>query len=462
MKTKEFGQLNFFQILGYNIGLAAEIVTLSTVSLLAMPIYGMALGVSPALIGIIFFLPRFIDAIIDPAMGYISDNTRTPWGRRRPYLIVGGILTGLTYALMWCPPVGLGHTGLFIYFLAISMIFYTAITIMVVPYYALGNEVTSDPLIRARLMAWRNLVWGGVTLLAPWTYNLCFLPYFGTNEVQGARVVGLLFGTFVTICAIIPAIVCRENMSVQSQPKIHFLEAVKQSFTNKAFLILCIVRMCANFGTNLVGLMMIYLVTYYVYNGDNSAAARLWGFIGMSWGVGAIIASPIIEGLVRWFGTKITLYISLTALAVGNVLFYPLVTPANPYLSVIPLLISAPGIAGLFSITNIWLADVCDYDELIYGKRREGMFSAVISLVFKMGMAIATGLSGLLITIAGVQSGQGAVQSAETIFRLRYLNAFVPVGFIIVAAVLGFMYPLNEKRMKEIKAELDKRNSGSK
>ncbi|OHB60489.1 MAG: hypothetical protein A2Y12_15440 [Planctomycetes bacterium GWF2_42_9] len=459
MKPKPFGQLNFLQILAYNLGMSAEVITLSTVGLLAMPIYSMALGVNPAMVGIIFFIPRFLDAIIDPLMGYLSDNTRTKWGRRRPYLAIGGILTGLSYMLMWCPPLFLTKTGLFAYFLIWSIIFYISLTVYIVPYYALGNEITFDSRIRAKVMAWRNLIWGGVTLLAPWTYSLCFSPYFGKNELEGVRVVGLIFGSFVALCALIPAIFSRENMEIQKQPRINFIPALKESFSNKAFLILSIVRMCANFGTGLVGPMIIYVITYHVYKGDKSATASLWGFVGMSWGIGAIVSAPIVDYLVKSLGTKITLYISLIAVCVGQVLSLPLITPANPYLSTIPFLFGAPGIMGLFAVTSIWLADVCDYDEYLYGKRREGMFSAVISLIFKIGTAIATGLSGLLIAIAGISAEPGVTQTEHAVSMLRYLYTFVPIGFVIVSAALGWFYPLNEQTMKEIKAELDKRSS---
>jgi GPH family glycoside/pentoside/hexuronide:cation symporter len=185
LKNKRaFGQLSFPEIIAYNAGISLEVITMSTYSLLAIPIYCMALGVNPALIGIVFFIPRFLDAIIDPALGYWSDNTRSPWGRRKPYLVLGAILTGLTYTLTWCPPIFLGQAGLFLYFLIISILFYASYSIFIVPYYALGNEITFDPILRARVMSWRNMVWGCVTLIAPWTYSLAFLPYFGTNEIR--------------------------------------------------------------------------------------------------------------------------------------------------------------------------------------------------------------------------------------------------------------------------------------
>jgi GPH family glycoside/pentoside/hexuronide:cation symporter len=454
-KDIKFGQLSIFDIFAYNSGISLEIVTMSTYSLLAMPIYCMALGVSPALVGVVFFIPRILDAVIDPAIGYWSDNTRSPWGRRKPYLVLGGILTGLTYALTWCPPVWLGSTGLFVYFLILSILFYISYSIFIIPYYALGNEITFDPRTRARVMSWRNIVWGAVTLIAPWTYSMAFLPYFGTNEVQGVRIVGIIFGAFIIIAGLLPAIVCRENMEVQKQPKIHFIQALKDSMKNRPFLILAIARTGAQFGFGLISPMIMYIITYHTFNGDKSAAAHLWGYVGMSFGVAAMVAAPFTDYLIRKVGTKTTYFISLAMVLIGQLLWYFVVEPGKEYMTLIPYLFCGPGITGYFAVTSVWLADVCDYDEYLNGSRREGTYSAVFSLIFKVATAVAAGFSGFLITLAGINSQVNAVQSPQAIHNIRLLNSTVPVFFILISVVCGIMYPLNEKKMAEIRKAMN-------
>jgi GPH family glycoside/pentoside/hexuronide:cation symporter len=459
LKQKTYGQLRFTEILAFNAGYAVEIITTSTVSLLAIPIYSIALGVSPALMGIAFLVPRLLDAIIEPLMGYISDNTRSRWGRRRPYLIAGGILTGISYALMWMPPTMLGHTGLFIYFLAISLFFYGALTVYMVPYYAFSNEVTYDPKTRVRLMAWRNLVWGGITLLAPWSYHLCFSSFFGNNEVQGARFVGALFGTLTAAMAVLPALFCKENMAVQKQPSIRFFLSLKEAIKNRYFLILVVVRTCSLFGFVLIAPMVIYVATYYVYNNNSAAAARLFGFIGMSWGVGAILSAPIVDWMTKRIGTKPTLFISLLLMGFGQMMWWPCLIPSNPYLAILPFLIVAPGITGMSAVTSIWLADICDYDEYHSYTRREGMLSSVFSLILKGVTAGAAGVSGLLLSLSGIDSRPGAAQTAEAIWNIRMQNAVVPLIFVIIALIFGLLYPLTERRMKEVKSELAQRKA---
>ena len=121
--------------------------------MLAMQMFPAALGVfmvvlvqdfgfDPVMWGLIFFLPRVVDAITDPIMGFISDNTRSQWGRRRQYIFVGAILMGITFITMWQLYPENGLTYNFWYFLILSVVFYLGLTIFSVPYVALGYEMS--------------------------------------------------------------------------------------------------------------------------------------------------------------------------------------------------------------------------------------------------------------------------------------------------------------------------------
>jgi glycoside/pentoside/hexuronide:cation symporter, GPH family len=431
---------------------------MSTYTLLAMPIYCIALGVNPAWIGIAFLIPRFWDAISDPMVGYFSDNMKSRWGRRRPFMLIGGILTGLTYALTWWPPVCLGTTWMFVYFLAMSFIFYTAFTVFIVPYYALGNEITFDPAKRAKVMTWRNFIWGGVTLLAPWTYSLSFSPYFGENEVEGVRVVSVIAGSFIIFCAVVSVISSKENLAFQSQPKVRLIKGLKEACKSKPFVILALTRTIAMFGFNLISPMLTYIITFYTFGGDRAAGAHLWGYIGMTFGITAIIAAPLADKLVRIIGAKPCAIISLVGLLISQLSWYFVTEPDKPYMALIPYVICGPGITIFFAVTSIWLADVCDYDDLKHDIRREGIFSSVFSLTFKLAIALAAGVSGLLVSFVGIVSDTEAIPSPEVLHNLRLMNALVPVLFIAISLFLAIIYPLNEKKMKDIRAQLNVRD----
>ena len=107
-------------------------------------LYNVIFKMDALIVGAILFLPRIWDAISDPLMGYLSDNTRTRWGRRRPYIFLGGILGSILLFMMMSPPLSLSQNGLSTYFLITSILFFTAFTIFIVPYNALGFEMSID------------------------------------------------------------------------------------------------------------------------------------------------------------------------------------------------------------------------------------------------------------------------------------------------------------------------------
>ena len=143
-------------------------------NLLAAAIGGMVivlnlgLGMNPALVGLLSALPRLTDAITDPLMGYVSDNTRSRWGRRRPYIFCGAIAAGVIFALLWQLPSGQTESFYFWYFLVGSLFFYLAYTVFATPWVALGYELTPDYHERTRLMGVQNFIGQLAYLLSPW------------------------------------------------------------------------------------------------------------------------------------------------------------------------------------------------------------------------------------------------------------------------------------------------------
>lgn len=445
-------------ILAYAHGRIAEAILTNTISIMALPIYSIGLGINPGLIGLAIGVPRLWDGLIDPSIGYWSDNTRSRFGRRKPLMVVGLILAGLCYALLWSPPLGIGKTAAFIYFLIFSIVFYTCAALFLVPYYALGNELTPDYQIRTRLMSYSVMFVGIAGIFTPWAYNLCFSPYFGANEIEGVRVVGIVGGALIIVTGLVPVMFCKENLAAQSQPKCHFLSAMKSTFKNKPFIILCGVLLFGLFGILLVAPMAFYVGTYYVFGGDTGQMSKLYGVLGSSWAVTTIISSPIIYRLVKRFDKKVVLAASLLLAMLGQGMQWYTFNPAHPYLAVLSYVLSAPGVAALFIVVLSWLADVCDYDELQSGLRREGIFSAVYSLISKAGIAAATVFSGILISVVGVNTTVGAVQSPDVILRLRLLFSVIPPAVMVLALILTLFYPLNASSMRKIRAELDKRS----
>jgi glycoside/pentoside/hexuronide:cation symporter, GPH family len=142
--TKPEDKLSVARKVAYGIGMAPYALMVQGMNQLCNPIFNDCLGVDPRWISWVMGVSRLWDAFTDPVMGNISDNTRSRWGRRRPWIALGALLSALTFAIIWLFPRGMGHLFYFFWFLVSSLMFYVASTVFSVPYVALGMELSPD------------------------------------------------------------------------------------------------------------------------------------------------------------------------------------------------------------------------------------------------------------------------------------------------------------------------------
>ncbi len=428
---------------------------INVISVLAIPIYSIALGVSPALIGIALTIPRLWDAFSDPIMGHISDNFRSRWGRRRPLILLGAVLLCITFPLLWTPNPEWGSNGLAAYLLIMLIGYYTAYTIWSVPWNALGFELTPDYNERTRVQAWRAAFATSAGLFISWTYKLCFL--FNKDEVIGARYVGLLIGLVLLVTGMASAFFCKERIESQKQDKIKLIPAFTTTLKNRPFLMVCGSVALFIVGVFLVQPMAIYVNIYYVFQGSENArnsASTVTGLGGMLGAVFGLLTIPAISWLATHFGKKQTLLLGMAITAISFLSQFWTFMPSRPYMQLISFCLKAPSIAFIWLILPSMVADVCDVDELSTGLRREGMYGAVYGWVLKIGVSLGLLLSGFVLTMAGILPS-AKLQSPEAILNLRILFSMVPFIFTLGAAWLVFRYPLTEQRMDELKGEID-------
>ena len=168
-----------------------------------------AFGMDPFLAGLLGGLPRLFDAITDPIMGFISDNTKSRWGRRRPYIFVGAILSGILFALMWQLDENNSQTYNFWYFLILSLVYLLGNTIFSTPLIGLGYEMTQDYNERTRLMAFSQIVGQLAWMIVPWFWVLIANPNLFESQAVGVRQLSLFVGGICIVLGILPAIFCR-------------------------------------------------------------------------------------------------------------------------------------------------------------------------------------------------------------------------------------------------------------
>ncbi len=443
-------------------------------NLLAAAIGGMVivlnlgLGMNPALVGLLGALPRLTDAITDPLMGYISDNTRSRWGRRRPYIFIGAIAVGIIFALLWQLPEGKSESFYFWFFLIGSFFFYLAYTMFATPWVALGYELTPDYNERTRLMGTQNFIGQLAYVIAPWFLLIMQSERWFDNMVDGAAGLAIILSIFIISLGVLPAIFLRERMSSTKEKSsnsklslkenlVSFFQGFAITLKSKPFLKLCIATFLVFNGFMLVASFGFYVIIYYVFSGDTVEGARLAGYAGT---LGAVSTFCVIV-IVTWLGTKIgkrkTFFIAISLSMVGYALKWFCYTPSQPWLILVPAPFLAFGLGSLFTLMPSMIADVVDLDELETHERREGMFGSIYWWVVKLGMAAALAAGGFLLNATGFDVALEGNQSEQTIYLLRIFDAFVPFIASAIAIWAVATFSITEQKANEVRQLLEKR-----
>ncbi|MBM4104424.1 MAG: MFS transporter [Planctomycetes bacterium] len=428
-------------------------------------ILNLGLSMDPVLVGLIGSISRIFDAITDPMMGFISDNTRSRWGRRRPYILIGAILSGIIFALMWQLPTGHSQSFYFWTFLTASLFFFFAYTIYATPFVAFGYEMTPDYHERTRLHAFANFIGQIAWLGVPWFYALMSSKLF-ENTVHGAKVLAIWVGIFILVGGSVPAILCRERFGALPKSRIgegfwknmgEFFRGIVVTFKCSPFVQICAATFLVFNGFQLGISFSIYVMIYYVFGGNDSQGGNLLGWYGMITSAFTFGVIYLTAWISRKIGKRQTFLITISISVVGYVLKWVGYNPEHPYW----LLFSAPlvafGTGSLFTLMGSMIADICDYDELQTGQRREGVFGAIYWWMVKVGMALAGLLTGILLKLSGFDVALAAGQSEKSLFLLRIFDVTIPAVTSLIAIFIMISYKITEQRAHEIRVELEQR-----
>lgn len=447
----------------WGLGGIADNFIMNAFMALAMPIYNIGMGLSPILVGWALFFPRLVDAITDPLMGNISDNTHTRWGRRRPYIVIGAIISAVLLPLLWLPPFS-SETMNIIYIALMGSVYLVAYTVFVVPYTALGFELTNDYDERTRVLAWRMYLGLLAGMCVPWFYKLCLLEnmWWGDNEVKGAVYVSLVVGVVILATGLAPALLGREKVAIKYQERIGFWDAIIFTFKNRPFRIMMSSYLVIITSMFTCGILGLYINIYYVCQGDKEFAATIGGYTGSMMAVLSYVSIFIATWVSVRLGKRHAMMLGLLIAIVGTLSLWVTLTPRNPYLQFVSFFILGLGFQGCWLMIDSMTADVCDEDELVTGRRREGLYSAVKGFAMKLSMSLAAVLQGALLTLSGfdvkVAELTGTV-SDEVITRLMIMFIFLQAAVLVIALVIFYYYPITREKAEETRRLLDERHA---
>jgi glycoside/pentoside/hexuronide:cation symporter, GPH family len=429
-----------------------------------------AFGMDPFLAGLLGGLPRFFDAITDPIMGYITDNTKSRFGRRKPYIFVGAILSGVLFAVLWQLNPENSQMYNFWYFLILSMVYLLGNTMFSTPLIGLGYEMTSDYNERTRLMGFSQTLGQVAWMIVPWFWVLIANPNLFETQAIGVRRLAIIVGGICMILGMLPALFCKEidqtNLTNRDELTIRnvfkslksLLHNMVLIFKNISFVRLCGATFLVFNGFQMVASFSYFIIVFYMFKGDYGAAGTwpAW-FSTVSALFTAFLIIPVITWMANKWGKR-KAFIYATAISmVGYALKWWGFNPEIPWLMFMPLPLMVFGIGGLFTLMMSMTADVCDLDELNNGMpRKEGTFGAIYWWMVKLGQGLALVMGGLVLKLVGFDQ-LAAQQTADTITNLRLADMLVPAITAGLAIWVMWGYDLTEKKAREIKEELVRR-----
>lgn len=430
-----------------------------------MVFYTDILGIPGTLVGTLFLVSRFFDAFTDIGMGRIVDNAKLgPAGRYRPWIrrfTLPVIFAGLLLFIPWVAnlPYGVRVAYIFITYILWGSFCYTGINI---PYGSMAAAMTDDPVHRSALSTFRSM---GAALAGVFVNALTPLFVYDTdaagNQILNGNklfIVALVFAVLALICYTLCYKFCTERIFIENDKskKQSAGQLVAALLNNRALIAIIVAAIISLLSLLLVNTMNVYLFKDYF---RNAAALSVAGLLGTAV---TLILAPFSKVITEKIGKKEA---SAAGLLISSAVFALMfmVRITNPWVFCAFLLFGNLG-SGIFQLM-VWafISDIIDYQTVQTGSNDGGTIYGIYSFARKVGQAFAGGLGGYVISAIGYQSavaGQAVVQTESVTNAIYAVCTGVPaVGYLLIALVLIFWYPLSRKKMIEIREQLDKMNA---
>jgi oligogalacturonide transporter len=420
--------------------------------------------INPALAGTAFLISKIYDGITDPFEGLLTDRTRTPLGRRRPYLLGGVLFIFLSFYLMWYPVSYASETLRFVYVIATYLFFSTVISIVMTSYNALAAELTLDYHERTSVSSVRIFFSTFASILA------AVLPLeivkLAPDQTTGYIWMALFFGIFFALPMLVTFFSTRERIEFQKPPEPLNLRAIFLTpFRVRTFTSVLLMYILAFVAMDAVSSIVIYFMKYYLGRGGEA------NYVSGTLLVAQVASLPLYVQISRRFSKRAG-YLTGAFIWIATMLFSFLITPAAPgaFVYVFAALVGL-GTGGIVVMIYAMFPDIPDVDELQSGERREGTYSAIFTFTRKLSSAVALFLISNALAITGYrppvdETIDGVVrvveqaQTPEFLLALRMIFAFTPILLVGLALIVAFKYPLSPQRHQRLNELLSIKRSG--
>ena len=403
-------------------------------------------GLRPAVAAIPIGIGKVWDFINDPIFGYISDRTRTRWGRRRPYLLFGALPLAFTFTMLWYRPGFESTAALVAYYSVAYIIFEASATLLYMPYFALTPELTSDYDERTSLTSYRMFFSILGSLLA-FTLPLIIIGDFIPENASKVLLMGAIFGLMSALPMFVTFFGTEERKDYSDLEKPTLWESIKSVWKNVPFRYGLGIFLATWISVDILQTSLLFYVKYVVQREPQNDIIMATIFVI------AMFALPIWNWVSqRWSKRYAYMYgIAFWAVVQLTLIF---MTPATP-LSIILILCAMAGIGVSAAHVLPWsiLPDAIEWYEYQTGERHEGMFYSVTTLARKVTSAVSVTFIGPILELTGYQPNV-AQQSERALQGIKLIIGPIPAVLLAIGIFLAYKYPLDRKEFSKIVEEL--------
>ena len=427
---------------GWSLGTLAMSSLLNTQTAMLMVYLISAVGVAPAIAGSLVFISKIYDGITDPLMGIISDRTNSRWGRRRPYLLAGGVLAALSVIGLFSV-----HTVTFaptqVWILVMLLVAATAYTVFNVPYMSMPAEMVQDPYERSKLMSFR-VAWIAVGTFVGIALAPRMMAYardnFGVPETEAFSMMSLITAAIILIASIGCFVATRDAAATErTRLQVPFREQARSALSNHPFLILLGIKYLGLYALSATVATNIFFVRQVM---QQSEAIMLW--YGLAYMLGTLVAITPWVLVSKRLSKAHTLALSAAMAACVN-LTWLLSGPEEPVaLYMLRAFVLAVSNGGMLLMGQSLLPDVMEYDYQKTGLRREGLYAGLYSFVEKLAFATAPLTLGVLLSSMGFVPGlpRTAAQPESALWAITLAMAVIPAVTNTLKVVLALQLRL--------------------
>ena len=410
--------------------------------------------IPPMWVGIVIFASKAWDAVSDPLMGRISDNTRTKWGRRRPYFLLGVPFIFISFFLLWFPANFSDQTLRIIFVMTAYILFSTVNTMVMVPYQAMMPELTDDYNERSSVSGIRIGFSLGSSLLCALLPPLIWNMF--SDIRMGYMAMAVTFGAIFALPYIGTFLKTKEREQYMHEPKRkgNIFKELFETMKVKSFRKLTYMYLCSFLALDVITTLFMFFMRYYL-NKNDMGNLVLGALIFVE-----ICSIPLAVYIAKKTSKKFSFALGslLWALFAVCTLF---ITPdmSIAFMFAIAVLMGVALSMPIVMVFSIF-SDVTDVGELYFGKRTEGRFSGVQTLIRKAcsAGAIALVMGGL--AWAGFKEGEAVVQPQEAVLTIRLILAIVPAILLVVGAAVAKTMPLDNEKYDKLRKYLDAKRDG--